>query len=197
MHCTDRSGMASCTPAYYSGGSRFKSQPGFHLPWLNFSLGCYRQLVHSHLLSRVSDSFLVIPCQPIHMGAGVNRSIQWHATTLKTGIWFLANVFMFSMASKEDMGPNLAPVYCASGKIDPSLRLTTYLRLTHSECVELYVLSPIRLHGVVLSKAQWPLYLYHLIFRNWYIIFKQTNKCGNCAEGYIDYTLVNFILTIY
>jgi hypothetical protein len=155
MHCTDRSGVAFCNPTSYSGGSGFKSQPGYQLPWLNFSLGCSRQLVDSRILSQVSDSSLLISCRPIHMEAGVNRSMQWRITTLKTGIWFLTKFFLFSVASKQDMGPNLALMYCAPGQIDPILRLTTYLRLTHSEYTELYVLSPIRLQGVVLSKAQW------------------------------------------
>jgi hypothetical protein len=65
----------------------------------------------------------------------------------------------------------------------------------------LYVLSAVWLHGVMLSKTQEQLYLYHVTFCNWCIIFKQTNqqtnKCGKCAEDYIDYTSVSFILTVY
>jgi hypothetical protein len=76
-------------------------------------------------------------------------------------------IFLIDTVSRPVLGPIQPPIQWVPGALSlgvkrPGVKLTTHLHLVPSskECVELYLHSPIRLHGVVLSEAQEQLYLY-------------------------------------
>jgi hypothetical protein len=73
--------------------------------------------------------------------------------------WFdpRQEIFLFSATSRPALGPTHLPIQQIPGALYPDV---THLNLVscQEECVELYLHSPTRVHGVVLNEVQGQLY---------------------------------------
>jgi hypothetical protein len=77
-------------------------------------------------------------------------------------------IFLFSTASRPTVGPTQLPIRWVPGALSPGVKpqrvkLATHLHLMpRSRKVNLYLHSPIYLHGIVLNYAQRQLHLFYL-----------------------------------
>jgi hypothetical protein len=90
-----------------------------------------------------------------------------HLTQYSYGRIILDTATLFSTACRPVPGPIQPPIQWVSGALSPRVKRQQKREADHSppsssevkKNVDLYIHSPIRLHGAVLNKAQGQLYL--------------------------------------